>query len=718
MTPFPLSLLSRAMLLAVVSTPLYATEQPAADAAGAMEVIVVTAAGYAQELREAPASITVLTGEELSKKHVASIADALSDVEGIDVGNNAGKTGGLNISIRGMPSDYTLILIDGRRQNSAGNVTPNGFGETSTSFMPPISAIDRIEIIRGPMSTLYGSDAMGGVVNIITKKVGTSWGGAATLENTLQQENAFGNNRSASLYLNGPLLNDKLGLVLRAKAYQRDSASISYRNVDGQEVELGKMAMGENPVKADILTTGAKLNYQLLQNQVLTLDLDNTAQKYDNSKGQLGTLGTGGYLPEQKYLRQQASLGYQADFDSGNLDLSLMQNNTETKGRLIPPGVKGAGQPRLLEAENTVFDAKWGGQLADHHFTLGGQWWDAQMTDGVATESFAQTSWALFAEDSWQLLTDLNLTVGLRRDDHDTFGGHTSPRAYLVWNTNDNWTIKGGLSQGYKTPRLDQLASGIVGFGAQGTLPLLGSPGLKPETSTTSEVAAFYDNNNGWNFSVGLFNNKFDDKIASGPGVPNCTFTGAPNRPGCVNVGSFPKVELYSQSINIDQAMTRGVELSNQLELTADIKWMLNYTYTDSEQQSGKDKGKPLSNTPKHMVNTSLNWQLNDDLTTFIKAEYRSDRYRSTTLAGNNTAEFKALGDYKGYSLLQLGLGYQLLPELKLNAAIYNLLNKDFLEYTAYAAPVAGNPNAVGYSNVYNNNQEGRRLWLGLSYEF
>ncbi|WP_296220131.1 TonB-dependent receptor plug domain-containing protein, partial [Pseudomonas sp. UBA2684] len=137
----------------------------------ALQDVVVSAAGYEQKITEAPASISVLSQEDLQQKRYSNLAQALEDVEGIDVRQGTGKTGGLNISIRGLPSDYTLILIDGRRQNTAGNVTPNGFNETSTSFMPPMSAIERIEVIRGPMSTLYGSDAMGGVVNIITKKV-------------------------------------------------------------------------------------------------------------------------------------------------------------------------------------------------------------------------------------------------------------------------------------------------------------------------------------------------------------------------------------------------------------------------------------------------------------------------------------------------------------------------------------------------------------------
>jgi outer membrane receptor for ferrienterochelin and colicins len=135
------------------------------------DVMVVTASGYEQKLREAAASISVISQEELSRRNYTDLASALSDVEGVDVNSTTGKTGGLDISIRGMSSSYTLILIDGIRQNGTSDVTPNGFGAMNTSFMPPLSAIERIEVIRGPMSTLYGSDAIGGVINIITKKL-------------------------------------------------------------------------------------------------------------------------------------------------------------------------------------------------------------------------------------------------------------------------------------------------------------------------------------------------------------------------------------------------------------------------------------------------------------------------------------------------------------------------------------------------------------------
>ncbi|RYZ65676.1 MAG: TonB-dependent receptor, partial [Proteobacteria bacterium] len=214
---------------AVLPTPVTPPTQ-ATDATPVLSEVVVSASGFEQAIKEAPASISVITRAELEQKRFNSLSEALSDVEGIDVGAAAGKTGGLNISIRGMPSDYTLILIDGRRQNSAGNITPNGFGETQTNFIPPLSAIERIEVIRGPMSTLYGSDAMGGVINIITRKVQTKWAGSLTLDKTIQEMPEFGNTSNANIYASGPLVENLLGLALRGAVFDRSASNIRYQN--------------------------------------------------------------------------------------------------------------------------------------------------------------------------------------------------------------------------------------------------------------------------------------------------------------------------------------------------------------------------------------------------------------------------------------------------------------------------------------------------------
>jgi outer membrane receptor for ferrienterochelin and colicins len=194
----------------------------------------VTAAGFEQKIADAPASISVITQEELMQKRYTNLAQALADVEGVDIAQGTGKTGGLNISIRGMPSDYTLILIDGRRQNNGGSITPNGFGETSTSFMPPLSAIERIEVIRGPMSTLYGSDAMGGVINIITRKVSNAWGGSVGIDHTVHEHRGWGATTGTSIYAAGPLVENLVGLSVRGNVIDRAASELEFG--DGSNV--------------------------------------------------------------------------------------------------------------------------------------------------------------------------------------------------------------------------------------------------------------------------------------------------------------------------------------------------------------------------------------------------------------------------------------------------------------------------------------------------
>lgn len=696
---------SAAPLCLLLAMPAGAFAQSGSNAPTQMSPLVVTASGFAQDVKEAPASISVITREELEQKRFSSLAEALTEIEGVDVEASVGKTGGMNISIRGMPSEYTLILIDGRRQNNAGDITPNGFSETQTSFIPPVSAIERIEVVRGPMSTLYGSDAMGGVINIITRKVAPEWGGSVTLDGTLQQHSEFGNTSGASVYASGPLVENLLGLQVRGRAFKRSASDITYEETGGTEVTPW---MGANPVDADIYNGGARLTYTPSKEHDFWADVDITRQTYDNSTGQLGTLGAGGYAPEQKYNRDQFAIGHNGRFSFGELTTSLMRNSTETVGRLIPPGTPGkvAGSPRTLEAKNTVLDTKLVVPFSAHVTTVGGQWWDAEMIEGVASERFEQTQWALFAEDEWFLADRLALTTGVRYDNHDSFGDQLSPRAYLVWNPTDSWTFKGGVARGFKTPRLEQLHDGIYGFGQQGHLPFLGNPDLKPETSTSTELSAQYSARSGFRAGITVFNNEFQDKISS-IRIPNCRVN---NVPGCVDIGVWPTRNDPSEEqpdfpmpINVDEAVTRGIELSTFVPLSQTLSLTANYTYTDSEQKSGVNKGMPLTDTPEHMVNARLRWQATDRLNAWLSGEYNSERFR------DNETVRAVLGDYKAYTLFHAGLGYDITKNLTIAATIYNLTDKDFVDYR---------PTGSGYFNVYHNNFEGRRLWLSATYQF
>lgn len=548
---------------------------------------VVSASGFEQKITEAPASISVISREDLQQKRYSNLAQALDDVEGIDIRQGTGKTGGLNISIRGMPSDYTLILIDGRRQNTAGNVTPNGFNETSTSFMPPMSAIERIEVIRGPMSTLYGSDAMGGVVNIITKKVANEWGGSVSLDHTFQENRDYGDTSNTSLYASGPLIDNLLGLAVRGSLYDRAESDLSFDN----DSPVSKR--GASPVEGRNHVLGARLTLTPDEAHDISLDFERGRQVYNNDDCQLGNLDgknggsandgctadaptkANGYADELRFERDQFALSHTGRFSFGTLDSSLTHNTTETIGRTIPGTPIGnsytgypsivIGDDRELKSTDLILDTKLVSPVGESHIlTVGGQYWDAKVTDGIADDDFQQKSWAMFVEDEWRLRHDLALTLGARYEDHEAFGGHISPRAYLVWNTNDNWTMKGGVSRGYKTPTLNQLHDGISGVTSQGAVITVGSPDLDPEVTTNTEFGVYFDNLSGFSANATVFHNKFDDKIDDGTPIANCFSATNPNQPGCVSFGSGFTQDSFAQSVNIDEAVTQGLELAGR----------------------------------------------------------------------------------------------------------------------------------------------------------
>src|SRR5690606_16819190 len=139
-------------------------------------------------------------------------------------------------------------------------------------------------------------------------------------------------------------------------------------------------------------------------------------------------------------------------------------------------------------------------------------------------------------------------------------------------------------------------------------------------------------------------------------------------------------------------------------------EWTANYTWTDSEQKSGAAKGQPLTNTPEHMLNTRLDWRLNDSVSLYLRGEYRSERYRGPGLAQDQ------LGDYRAYALLHLGGTWFISDSVRLNAAVYNLSDRDFIDYRPYVSNL--DTGAISYANTYVNSEDGRRLWLSLNVDF
>ncbi|MCB5163100.1 TonB-dependent receptor domain-containing protein [Marinomonas algarum] len=656
----------------------------------ALEKLVVSASGYEQSVAEAPASISVVTREDLETKQFRDLAEALVGVEGVDVRGSTGKSGGLEIRMRGMPSEYTLILIDGRRQNASSGVTPNGFGATGTSFMPPVSSIERIEVIRGPMSTLYGSDAIGGVVNIITRKIADKPSGSVRVEMTQPEDSQWGTTQKVDLYVTSPIIDNKLGVAVRGSIYNQEESDWI--------LAAGEEQSGRNPAPAETqkYNFGTRLTFTPNEDNDFWVDIDVAKTDYNNDDGRLGTRDalttvTGnlpGYKDELSFNRDQIAAGHKHRFANSELETSLAISKTETLGRTIPGGYADLGtsgdyddtsiiigDDRLLENTNTVLDTKYVNYaLDDHIVTVGGQYWDAELKDGLLSSAPNQKMSAIFVEDEWSLKDDLALTLGGRYDHHDAFGGNFSPRAYLVWNTTDTVTIKGGVSQAFKAPDLGDLVEGVNGISGQGTNPNIGNPNLQPEVSTNTEIGVLFDNRQGTTASATVFHNEIEDKISSGG---DCSVD-------YISSCAFGNETDESYDINIDEAKTWGLELATSFELTTDWSLGLNYTWTDSEITENGDKNGKLSNTPEHMASANLRWKANEKLNIWLSSQYRSSAQRHDGLQSELTEDQKTEGNLKAYTIFNLGGAYKVSENLVINAGINNLLDTNFAEYKTY----------------------------------
>lgn len=698
-----------------------------------IDQIVTSASGFNQALKDAPASISVVSSEELKDKPVRDLGEAVSLISGVSIDQEVGKTGAYSISIRGMPSDYTLILIDGKRQNT----TNVGFqNESLTSFMPPISAIDRIEVIRGPASTLYGSDAIGGIVNIITRKQFTKWGGSLMLDTTLQEKKTFGNLYGISLWMAGPLdLDKKWSLSLRLREQYRAKVPDSALKVLGTDAVISpRNVVGLS--QSNNSNLGFRIGYNLDSKNYFYFDFDHGLQWYDNSQSLLGLVSsTGGYAKNLFFSRNNLILAHQGVYEKVSTDTSIQYNSTLSRGRLVSQKAVSidsplVGQDRGLLGQDVLLDHKSVFGIGDFsNMTLGGRYWFASVYDKIIPNYFAyQHNVSLFAENETRMFDCLNLTLGFRQNYNSAFGFNASPRAYLVYDALQNskfgnLILKGGVSTGYKTPRIPQLVAGVNGLTAQGTVQTYGNPDLRPETSINYEVGMFYETNL-TELSLTLFYVDFRDKIqtasvADGMQVP---VTG-----GGVCVAANGKSCTYD--INADTARSYGLEsfFSFKPYDTAygSIGFNLSYTFNKTEQTSGVAKGLPLTGIPEHSLNGAINYAI-WNFGFYLRGEFKAKQLRTqiATKGGTSVGSLEELESfrknnpnlsqyYNPYFLLHLGGSYKINKNLKLHFGIYNLLDQNFIDYVAVT-----NGSSTYYLNNYNYVREGRRYYIALNMDF
>ena len=646
--------------------------------------ITVTATGYEQLVKNAPASVTVVTAEDIAEKGYTDFAGILSDVEGIDVRTTMGRGGDATVRIRGLESSYTLILIDGIPQTSpsTGQLNQNGFGSQMQSFIPPVGAIERIEVVRGPMSTLYGSDALGGVINIITKKVTNSWHGNITYDHTFESDtNRAGTNRFAAS-LRGPLQENRVGMELRG--------SYIWRGYSRTEAGAFVRGSGVTPSKLRNYNIGGKLTFTPTRDQNYFIDIENSRVDQTQSAVTSTNLNSG-----MRYDRQRVTVGAQNDRSYGNWNTNFSYNATQLK-RNANNGI----DISAYSFETKLNMTKW----EDHFATFGFRYVHERLIDPtIATYTGSKVltgdTFALFAEDTWSFRPKWEFTYGLRYERPEQFDDHFTPRGYMVYKANDNWTVKGGVAAGFKVPTLAQTIDSLVGYTGQGTIEIYGNSDLTPEKSLNKEIGVYYSNPKGYRANLTYFNTDFKNKITT------------------VNLYAAVGTTLgRSTYINTDRARLHGLEFASTLPFNDALSLKLNYTLTLSKITAGDGAGNPLSGTPRHAVNAKLDWAANDRTNLWFAMEYKygAARYTGTTVP--TAANLALTGKYYDpYAVFSLGGSYKFNDNVTLGLAVNNLFDKDFNEVipgtTTYRYFSAGRTSSGTYLS-------GRNYWVSLSYNF
>jgi len=635
----------------------------ATDSAKTMETVVVTASGFEQQIKDAPASISVITREDLDKKFYRDVNDALLEVPGVIITGGGDRQ---DISLRGMGPQYTLILIDGKRQSSRETRTNSDSAGVEGGWTPPLAAIERIEVVRGPMSSLYGSDAMGGVINIITRKVPNEWGGEIRLDTTIQESNKSGDIYQGNFYLSGPIKTDLLGLQIYGQASQRDEDNIvnGFRKRNSDSV-TAKLALTPNR-DHDIVLEGTTMR-----------------QKYENTLGKTVAPQPPGVAcgrngcpasSETDYRSNKWALSHTGRWGWAVSDSYVQQEEFDNRSR-------------QMKIKNLNLQTSWTLPLGSHMLTLGGTYLSQRLNDQTGNQLAGGPSkidryqWALFAEDEWRLTDSFAVTAGLRMDDDENFGTHFSPRLYGVWQMAERWTLKGGVSTGFRAPDLRQTVAGWGQVSRGGNM--YGNPDLTPEKSVTEEIGILYDDGEGFNAGLTVFNNDFKDKITR-VGCPASQCPEGPNQ-----FGADPTTYM-----NVDKAVSRGVEANLKLPLGRDWSLTSSYTFTKSEQKSGQYQGQPLNQLPKHLFTTTLNWQASDALQAWARVNYRGKESQPITSASSSS--FIA----PSYTFVDLGGSYAVNKTVSVYAGIYNLFDKQ-----------------VTYDD-YEFVEDGRRYWLGVGVKF
>ncbi len=585
------------------------------------DAIIVTAHRFTQPLSSVLAPTTVVTREEIDRWQANSLTDVMRRLPGTDISQNGGLGQKSSLFIRGTNSDHVLILIDGIRLNQAG------ISGSSDLSQIPLSLVQRIEYTRGARSAVYGSDAIGGVVNIITKR------------------NTKGSTLTATMGSNGYQSYD---ISSRQELSSVTSLTLAgnYTYTKGYDIVAGLPDAYGNPAQRDRDGFMGKTLYGGLEHQfsdewsgfVRGYGFDNRTA-YDGMYRSDKATGITGLPDIRQLYSQRWDSGLR--FTRGTYSSQWIASYSHTKDYNYDPRL-GTYSPITSLDNSKQYTMQWGNTLQTGNGAISaGADWQKQTTEPGTSNMKVRTQQrdAGFYVTTQQQLQHVTLEGALRRDNNTQFGWHSTWQSGIAWEFVSGYRLFASYGTAFKAPKLVQL------YGSLG-----GNPGLAPEESKQ------------WERGVEGISGPVDWRIS---GYRN-------------DINHLIDYDLIkNRYYNINQAGIKGIEAKASFD-TEPFSHQISWDYVDARDAKTNQR---LMRRARQQVKYQLDLTTGD-LEWSLTYHYLGQRYDTDfNTFSNRTVNFG------GVSLWDLAVAYPVMSALIIHVRIANLLNKNYETAYGYQTP-------------------------------
>ncbi len=580
-----------------------------------LDPVVVTATRTPVRASQLGSSVTVITAEDLDRRQITTLGQALGGAAGTPIQSGAGG-GATSLFLRGSNSTQTLFLVDGIRASDSNSLYNNLLGGSS------VQATDRIEVVRGPQSTLYGADAIGGAVSISTER-----GRGAPAAKVFAEAGSF----------------DSVRATVSAQGE---------KGANAYNVSLTGFTTANDRVNNDFeaITAAARVDHRVSD----AVNLGATLRVFRSELGSPGaTAGFGANNTVASETEVNSLATVFAEFVSGDWSGRVIlggQNREYISKDPTPPfpaKTEMTTHRGVLDAQASYTGAE------NHRLTLGGT---SELqnfrSDGFGSPGAHTFDHAVFAQDEWTPIEPLFFTAGLRRDEFDAFGSQTTGRATGAWYVlPKQLKLRASYGTGFRSPSFLEL------FGEVPTL-YRGNPNLKPEESRGWDTGLDYilPEDRGV-LSATYFKNDYENLISG------FEFVGGPEPFTALNVG---------------KAQSHGVELAAKVRVTASLHVDTTYTYTEAEDSTTDQR---LLRRPRHAATLDVWNDFGRGFSAGAGATFSAD-----SVDIDAASPIGARTDGEDYVVVRVYAAWAATDRLTLKARVENLFDEEYAVVNGFPA--------------------------------